>query len=268
MHTRVLGAYAHAVSSPVLSWCMVLPGNLSARAGRRQSVGTAPLSAYACYAMSGTDIAHGAIGLRACYAMPGTDLVYGATRWRESAVAGSTVSRCMRYAMSGTDIGTHYAMSGTAYTMSGTAYVMSGTDGGFPMRCPVLTCGMLLMQWHTVCCYGLCGTDLRYAAMQSAVLSSAGTEIAYACSSSQGMKNPLSLAPGTILRAVRTDAYAATQHAVLTDSMHLRLRYAMPGTDLDHAATRHSMCVIGRRVYVFGGLAEVDGMREYLNDLH
>eukprot|EP00961_Rhodomonas_salina_P112726 1516425-Rhodomonas_salina.1 len=33
----------------------------------------------ACYAMSGTDLAHAAICLRARYAMSGTDVAYGAT---------------------------------------------------------------------------------------------------------------------------------------------------------------------------------------------
>eukprot|EP00961_Rhodomonas_salina_P155837 2098352-Rhodomonas_salina.2 len=31
----------------------------------------------ACYAMSGTDLVHGAVSLRACYAMPCTGLAYG-----------------------------------------------------------------------------------------------------------------------------------------------------------------------------------------------
>eukprot|EP00961_Rhodomonas_salina_P259797 3510911-Rhodomonas_salina.4 len=36
------------------------------------------LSAYACYAVSGTDIAYGGI-LCPCYAMSGTDVLYAAT---------------------------------------------------------------------------------------------------------------------------------------------------------------------------------------------
>eukprot|EP00961_Rhodomonas_salina_P032912 443221-Rhodomonas_salina.5 len=48
-----------------------------------------------CYAMSSTDVVHGAtamlcprermvLGLRACYAMSGTDIAYGATRGYDS----------------------------------------------------------------------------------------------------------------------------------------------------------------------------------------
>eukprot|EP00961_Rhodomonas_salina_P237675 3212753-Rhodomonas_salina.1 len=44
----------------------------------------------ACYAMSGTDPAYGAILL--CYAMSGTDLAYGARRGRVGAAWGGRIS--------------------------------------------------------------------------------------------------------------------------------------------------------------------------------
>eukprot|EP00961_Rhodomonas_salina_P171017 2305774-Rhodomonas_salina.7 len=59
---------------------------------RRPSGFQVPISLRTCYAMSGTDLAYGAICLRACYAVSGTDVGDGAT--------------CLRacYAMSGTDL--------------------------------------------------------------------------------------------------------------------------------------------------------------------
>eukprot|EP00961_Rhodomonas_salina_P221256 2991236-Rhodomonas_salina.1 len=47
------------------------------------------------YAMSGTDVAYGAIGLRAFYAMPGTDVACGATRHCPTSSSSSVLrSRC------------------------------------------------------------------------------------------------------------------------------------------------------------------------------
>eukprot|EP00961_Rhodomonas_salina_P092859 1249926-Rhodomonas_salina.1 len=53
----------------------------------------------ACYAISGTDIAYGAVRLRACYAIPGTNLAYGAIRLLAYAFG---LRAC--YAMSSTDL--------------------------------------------------------------------------------------------------------------------------------------------------------------------
>eukprot|EP00961_Rhodomonas_salina_P013290 178554-Rhodomonas_salina.1 len=50
------------------------------------------VSLRACYAMSGTDVQHGATNLHSCYAMFGTDVQYGATNLRAC------------YAMLGTDV--------------------------------------------------------------------------------------------------------------------------------------------------------------------
>eukprot|EP00961_Rhodomonas_salina_P248461 3357966-Rhodomonas_salina.1 len=59
---------------------MVLPG---ARAGGRE--GGWGEGRMACYAMSGKEIANGAIVLRACYAMSGTEIAYDATTRRGEA---------------------------------------------------------------------------------------------------------------------------------------------------------------------------------------
>eukprot|EP00961_Rhodomonas_salina_P249880 3377383-Rhodomonas_salina.1 len=56
-----VSGYARATRCPVLTW--------------RRTV-----SGYAYYAMSGTDIAYGSIGLRTCYAMSGTEIAYAAPR--------------------------------------------------------------------------------------------------------------------------------------------------------------------------------------------
>eukprot|EP00961_Rhodomonas_salina_P227620 3077023-Rhodomonas_salina.7 len=55
------------------------PPSVAAHSGTGSARMVLPLMLPA-YAMPGTDIAHGDIGLRARYAMSGTDLAYGATR--------------------------------------------------------------------------------------------------------------------------------------------------------------------------------------------
>eukprot|EP00961_Rhodomonas_salina_P261626 3535963-Rhodomonas_salina.3 len=81
---------------------------------------SSPISLRACYAISGTGIAYGAISLRACYAISGTDLAYGAISLRAC------------YAMSGTDLA-YGASSGGSSNSSNTA-AAGRILGYFPTR--------------------------------------------------------------------------------------------------------------------------------------
>eukprot|EP00961_Rhodomonas_salina_P178405 2406455-Rhodomonas_salina.2 len=63
---------------PVLSSRLVVPGDLRGAKtllhGDHASTRQVPISLRTCCAMSGTDIAYGAVRLRTCNAMSGTDL--------------------------------------------------------------------------------------------------------------------------------------------------------------------------------------------------
>eukprot|EP00961_Rhodomonas_salina_P081675 1098042-Rhodomonas_salina.1 len=95
----------------------------------------------ACYAMPGTDPAHGTICLRACYAasstdgaialraryaMPGTDLTDGAYQMRITRSSGIGLRFCS--AMPGTDVAYETIDLCTCYAMSGTDLAYRGTD--------------------------------------------------------------------------------------------------------------------------------------------
>eukprot|EP00961_Rhodomonas_salina_P012479 168154-Rhodomonas_salina.3 len=96
----------------------------------------------ACYAMSGTDAAYGAI--RLC-AISGTDMAYGAIRL------------C---AMSGTDVAAKWMARGLVDCQTLTAISLRWSHPAYAraMRCPVLTSGMILP--------GVEGVDLLAGAMR------------------------------------------------------------------------------------------------------
>eukprot|EP00961_Rhodomonas_salina_P236152 3191622-Rhodomonas_salina.4 len=56
---------------------MMLPAHKAAAKGRMDALVGPAIVLRASYAMPGTDLAYGDIGLRVCYAMSGTDLVFG-----------------------------------------------------------------------------------------------------------------------------------------------------------------------------------------------
>eukprot|EP00961_Rhodomonas_salina_P268376 3626788-Rhodomonas_salina.1 len=90
----------------------------------------APYRPSAGYAMSGTDLAYGAICLRPCYAMSGTDLAYRATRFRTTGpYARATASPVLSSGMGLP--GTTRCLPRRAYVLRASVrspYAMSGTD--------------------------------------------------------------------------------------------------------------------------------------------
>eukprot|EP00961_Rhodomonas_salina_P275524 3722609-Rhodomonas_salina.1 len=122
----MLSFYALATRCPILAsvWCYALSGTGTAPrrmvlAGERDV--RSPICLRACYAVSGTFVAFGAMSLRACYAVSGTGVAFGAMNLRacyavsgNGAAYGATKSGivrhvrywhgvwCCRYAMFGT----------------------------------------------------------------------------------------------------------------------------------------------------------------------
>eukprot|EP00961_Rhodomonas_salina_P301830 3940628-Rhodomonas_salina.3 len=75
--TEIAYGRAFAFGCAVLRWRMA--GRLPLRDGRLRGSSRRPFTCYPptlCSTMSGTDIAHGAIGLNAWYGVSGTDIAY------------------------------------------------------------------------------------------------------------------------------------------------------------------------------------------------
>eukprot|EP00961_Rhodomonas_salina_P000501 6849-Rhodomonas_salina.13 len=156
MSGTVIGSYEHPMPCPVrayetrllLSTSYAVPGTGigafalpmpcpmhsprgDTRARERQGLGDRGIVLRTCYAMSGTDLAHGGIVLYSCYAMSGTDLAHGGIVLR------------LRYAMFGADIGNAATAEKRLKTAKGelvhalraiflrVCYAMSGTDMGY-----------------------------------------------------------------------------------------------------------------------------------------
>eukprot|EP00961_Rhodomonas_salina_P301355 3940428-Rhodomonas_salina.1 len=125
---------------------MVLPG--AARGGGAPGTNCYPptqllrdVRLCACYAMSGTDLVYGAIGLRACYEMSGTDIAY------------SMVGLCAFYAISGTGIAYKATRSRMYLDPS---YTISGTDLAYDATRLRADSGPRL------CCHTASGTGIGY----------------------------------------------------------------------------------------------------------
>eukprot|EP00961_Rhodomonas_salina_P304196 3941518-Rhodomonas_salina.2 len=80
-------------------------------------------------------------------------------------------------------------------------------------------------------CYAMCGTDIAYSAigLTRFLCNVRGTGTAYG-------------AMGTGIRSYRLTTYAAMRFVVLTWAMLLRIRYAIPGTEVAYGANRIRAC--------------------------
>eukprot|EP00961_Rhodomonas_salina_P301051 3940311-Rhodomonas_salina.3 len=147
--------YGHSISM-VLPACVLL---LYAVCGTGMADGAIGLCTF--YALSGTEAAYGAtspvraaISLRACYAMSGTEIVYGAIGLRAHYAMSGTDVACgvmvpLRpcYAMSGTDAAYDPTrikwslQSGSAFFGTDIHFTPKGTTGfdAMSVRCPGLT---------------------------------------------------------------------------------------------------------------------------------
>eukprot|EP00961_Rhodomonas_salina_P028302 382159-Rhodomonas_salina.1 len=126
-------------------------------AGQRASVRYA-ISLCVCYAMSGTDVAYGVIGLRTCCVVPGTNAAYGAT----------SLHRCS--AMSGTDVGYGATAEWRPPTLSSRSIPKTRQTPlsccALATRCPEECYGVATV---LRACYAMSGTDLGDAGTRKVV---------------------------------------------------------------------------------------------------
>eukprot|EP00961_Rhodomonas_salina_P303054 3941078-Rhodomonas_salina.6 len=213
LHEEV-SAYGCAMRCPVLRKRMVLCGvrfpSLSAWRGRNQ----VSISLRACYAMSGTDIAYGAISLRACYAMSGTGTFLSAYP---------------------------FATRRPVLTQRLSAYARATRSANL-----VLTTDPASISLRG--CYAESGTDIAYGATEKeeAVFKALAKELRYPPTEAYAMSGT-DIAHGSARRRkpyAMSDTEIAYRTEIAYGTFRLRKPYALSGTDIAYGATRGKVMML------------------------
>eukprot|EP00961_Rhodomonas_salina_P025390 342133-Rhodomonas_salina.1 len=181
--------YCDGVWCVLLCGCLVLKWRMVCATRRYQQPHAASEPSYGqlcssmlrvCYAMSGTDLARGAVGIRTRYVMSGTDLAYAVLPDREpyppTPSVGTNPPMVWRLAaLRDINVGGEGALSSYGRPMRCTVltYLMAVSSYGRVMRCSVLTYTVRwylptdvlcdIRYWKVVASYAILRTDMRYA---------------------------------------------------------------------------------------------------------